>query len=256
MNEEQAIRANESQPRILIIDDEESVRMSLATILKKSGYDVFISSNGEEGIRHVEKYNFDLVITDLKMHGMDGIKVLEQVKAISPDTLVIIITGYASLESAVAAIRKGASDYLVKPFQIDVLKLVVKRSVEIKNLTEKNKALLLNLQEKNEELAQKNEELRATQEKLLEAERITAISETIAALHHEVNNPLMAMLGKVQLLRDSMDTSDSRLSNDLEIMEKLTLRVASIIEKMKHLTRPISKKYVEKIAMLDLEESD
>jgi len=215
----------------------------------------YTSSNGTDAIKIVQKRKIDLVITDLKMQGMDGIGVLEEVKKIRPETLVVIITAFASLESAIASIRKGAFDYLVKPFQVDALKLVVRRSLEMKRLTESNTNLLKNMKKKNAELKKRNIELCNMQEKLLEAERLSAITETIVALHHEINNPLTVILGKVQILHDRYCETDVLLGGDLKILENLTLKVAAIIDKLKSVSRPIRTKYIDQVSMLDIKES-
>lgn len=241
--------------KILVVDDEDSVRESLSKILQRSGYAVEKSSNGSNAIKLVKKENFDLVITDLKMQGLDGINVLEKVKKIKPETLVIIITGYASLETAIASIRKGAFDYLVKPFQVEALKLIVNRSIEMKRLAEKNVNLLNELKTKNKQLNQTNRELKKTQKKLLEAERLAAITETIAALHHEIKNPLTAMLAKIQLLVDRYEETDTAYVSELKFLEDLTFKLTSIIDKLKVITRPCSKDYVEKVSMLDIDQS-
>jgi len=245
----------ELKGKILVIDDEDSVRESLATILKQMGYHVETRGDGKSAIRLFKQEKFDLVITDLKMAGLSGIEVLEKVKMLQPEILVIIMTGFASLESAIASIRKGAFDYLVKPFQVDALKLVVKRSMEMKRLAENNVMLLGDLKAKNEELARANIEIKRAQKKLVEAERLGAITETVAALHHEINNPLMAMLVKVQVMEDRIRESDSHIGQDLKLLEELILRVASIIEKLRKITKPCTKDYVEEVHMLDIDQS-
>ena len=125
----------------------------------------------------------------------------------------------------------------------------------MKRLTEKNITLLNDLQKKNDQLAKANRELKKTQKRLLMAERMAAISETVAAIHHEINNPLMAMLIKIQLLNDRYGKVDTAFAQDLKILENLTLKVASIIEKLKKITRPISKDYVKEVSMLDIDQS-
>lgn len=242
--------------KILIVDDEESVRISLGRILEKNGYSVMICSNGKEAVDLIRGISFDLVITDVKMQGYDGLRVLDEVKKSKPDTLVILMTGYASLESAIAAIRKGAYDYLVKPFQIETLMLVVKRSIDMKRLAENNKRLLDDLRKMNTDLEHANQELRKTQQKVLETERLAAISETIATLHHEINNPLMVMLVKIQLLHDRYHNSNEQLSQDLKTLSDLTLKVASILDKLKSISRPIMRDYLSEIKMLDIDHSD
>jgi len=119
---------------IMVVDDEEIVRESLFHWFKKYGYVVETASSGFEALDKLEKYPFQLLFVDIKMPGMDGIELLEKVKAEYPDTIVIIITAYGSIESAVKAMRIGASDYLLKPFKPDQLALVMERASHQKRL--------------------------------------------------------------------------------------------------------------------------
>jgi DNA-binding NtrC family response regulator len=112
---------------VMIVDDEAIVRESLFHWFKKYGHVVETASSGFEALEKLEKYPFQLLFVDIKMPGMDGIELLEKVKTDYPDTLVIIITAYGSIESAVSAMRIGATDYLLKPFKPDQLSLVMER---------------------------------------------------------------------------------------------------------------------------------
>jgi len=104
-----------NQPKILVVDDEEITRLSLAEILSLEGYQVASARNGEEALRKLEKETFDLVLADLVMKQVDGLQVMEAVKKLSPETVVIMLTAYGTLESAIQAMRRGAYDYLIKP---------------------------------------------------------------------------------------------------------------------------------------------
>ena len=112
---------------IMVVDDEAIVRESLFHWFKKYGHVVDTASSGFEALEKLEKYPFQLLFVDIKMPGMDGIELLEKVKTEYPDTLVIIITAYGSIESAVKAMRIGATDYLLKPFKPDQISLVMER---------------------------------------------------------------------------------------------------------------------------------
>lgn len=101
--------------RILICDDEEGVRESLNLILEKD-YDISFATNGQEAVDHIKKSHTDLVILDIKMPRMNGIETLKQIKRAKPDIKVIIATGYKSVETASEAVKAGATDYIVKPF--------------------------------------------------------------------------------------------------------------------------------------------
>ena len=123
---------------ILIVDDEQSMRDFLAIMLRKEGYAVVTVEDGNEAVKAVEEDIYDLVITDIKMPGMDGLQVLSSVKRVSPTTLVIVITAYSSTEDAVLAMKQGALDYITKPFDIEKIKLVIKNALDRKKLHEEH----------------------------------------------------------------------------------------------------------------------
>jgi two-component system, NtrC family, response regulator PilR len=127
--------------KILVADDEQSMREFLDIMLKKEGYRVFLASNGEEVMKWAEKEIFDLILMDIRMPRMDGITVLKKVKASSPETIVIMITAYASADTAIQAMREGAYDYITKPFKVDEIKLVIRNALEKKNLQKENTLL-------------------------------------------------------------------------------------------------------------------
>jgi two-component system response regulator PilR (NtrC family) len=124
--------------KILIVDDERSMRDVLSIMLKRVGYGVTVASDGEEAIAHIDKELFDLVITDLKMPKAGGLEVLKAVKESSPESVVLIITAYASTESAVEAMKLGAYDYLTKPFQVDEVQLIIRNALEKRRLSTEN----------------------------------------------------------------------------------------------------------------------
>jgi DNA-binding NtrC family response regulator len=129
------------KPKILIVDDEPDICRALEILLKRGGYAVNSVNSGEEAIEKFKDESFDAVITDLKMGRVDGMAVLEKAKEISPDTAVIMITAFASIESAVEAMKKGAADYIVKPFLNEEIKLTIKKSLEQKKIIAENIAL-------------------------------------------------------------------------------------------------------------------
>ncbi|HZS11744.1 MAG TPA: sigma-54 dependent transcriptional regulator [Nitrospirales bacterium] len=124
--------------KILIVDDEHSMRDVLSIMLKRAGYGVITAADGEEAIAQIGKEIFDLVITDLKMPKAGGMEVLKTVKEVSPDTVVLVITAFASTDSAVEAMKRGAYDYLTKPFQIDEVQLIIRNALERRRLTTEN----------------------------------------------------------------------------------------------------------------------
>lgn len=124
--------------KILIVDDERSMREVLSIMLKRAGYAITAAASGEEAIEHIKTEIFDLVITDLKMPKVSGLEVLKAVKEVSPETVVLLITAFASAESAVEAMKLGAYDYLSKPFQMDEVQLIIRNALEKRRLSTEN----------------------------------------------------------------------------------------------------------------------
>jgi two-component system response regulator PilR (NtrC family) len=134
--------------KILVVDDERPIRESLQMILNEEGYQAEVAANGKEALDILEESNFSLVITDLKMPEMGGMELLSQARKKWPETMFIIITAYASIETAIIALRKGAYDYLIKPLDFDDLLMRVKRMMEHRELVLENQYLRGQLEEK------------------------------------------------------------------------------------------------------------
>lgn len=132
--------------KILVVDDEEIIRQSLSFVLQKEGYEVDEAENGKAAYDKILENSFDVVITDLEMPGMKGIQLVEEIQKLNIQTAVIIITAYGSLETAIAALRNGASDYILKPIEFDEILIKVKKLLEIKNLILENKILRKEIQ--------------------------------------------------------------------------------------------------------------
>jgi two-component system response regulator PilR (NtrC family) len=127
--------------KILVADDEQSMREFLDIMLKKEGYKVSLASNGEEVVKLVENDLFDLILLDIRMPKLDGLTALKKIKANSPETIVIMITAYASADTAIKAMKEGAYDYITKPFKVEEIKLIIKNALEKKNLQKENTLL-------------------------------------------------------------------------------------------------------------------
>ncbi|MFW6052963.1 MAG: ATP-binding protein [Desulfosalsimonas sp.] len=139
------------QPRALVIDDEERIRDACNRMLTEDGFEVACAQNGEDGLQMIEETHFDIILLDLMMPGLSGFDVLSRVKSLHPETVVIVITGYATIEHSIEAMKKGAFDFLTKPFSPQDLRLVVSKAIEfIRTLqdiaTEKSRMrMLINL---------------------------------------------------------------------------------------------------------------
>ncbi len=130
---------------ILVIDDEKIALRNLQHILKKEGYEVVATQSGSRALNYLEERSFDVVLTDLKMPKVDGMAILELSKRLHPDTEVIMITGYATVDSAVQAMKSGAYSYIAKPYKIDEVRKVVAEALEKRRLKEENRLLRENL---------------------------------------------------------------------------------------------------------------
>ena len=149
--------STEETIRVLIAEDDDSLREILEDLLTQPGRILRSVKNGEEAIRLLRETEVDLVLTDLMMPGADGIQILKEVKRLHPEGMVIIMTGYASLDSAIEAIRGGAYDYIRKPFKLDEMEIVIHNACEKISLRRENQALLQRLKEAMGEVNQLKE---------------------------------------------------------------------------------------------------
>src|SRR6476661_861821 len=138
---------------VLVIDDEEIMREILETLLSREGYEVRLASSGAEGLEFARALPFDAAIVDIMMPGLDGIATLDELKRIDEDLAVIIITAYASVENAIAAMKAGAFDYITKPFKNDEALAVVRNAMERRRLVHENRNLRQNIQERYHKFA-------------------------------------------------------------------------------------------------------
>ena len=143
-----------AQPKLLVVDDEQFVRELLEDFFGKMDFTVVTAANGTEGIAACRKERFDAALVDLKMPGQGGIAVLEEVSQIDPALPVIMMTGYPTIDSSIEAIRRGAYDYIIKPFKLQELKELIDRAIrdqslsrEIESLRERVTAIEATLQD-------------------------------------------------------------------------------------------------------------
>lgn len=179
--------------KILVIDDEKRMCDSIKVLLSNIGYDVDIAENGKVGIDKLKAGQYDLVITDLMMPELDGFAVMKYIKENCPGTLVIVITGYASVESAVRAIRSGAYDYILKPFDFEIIKISVERAWDKLKL----------------------------EKELEQTRKLAQVAERAISLNKEINDPLAVASGFAQLLQMRFeDSSDKTLKRQISSIVK------------------------------------
>ncbi|MDD5687874.1 MAG: response regulator [Elusimicrobia bacterium] len=199
----------ENKPTILIIDDEQGLRDMLSFALQKEGYIVLTAENGMEGLKKVTEQKIDMVITDIKMPEMDGITVLGKIKEIKPDIEVIVATGYGTMETAIEALRKGAYDFINKPFNLDELSALLSKAYETKQL----KSKLVSLEE---------------------LDRLK--DEFFSMVTHDLRTPLMAISGTLELiLSDEQVSDETKLDFQSERNKKLLLIIHRNTERIRAL---------------------
>ncbi|MBN1875140.1 MAG: response regulator transcription factor [Anaerolineae bacterium] len=143
----------DNEIRILVVDDETAERITLGEVLRLEGYRVKLAGSGEEALNMVQKEPpFELAILDLRLPGVDGLQVLEGIHRASPETVVILITGYGTMETAIQALRKGAYDFLLKPCPVDEVLVAVRRALSEVKAGKQRRALVSQLQRTLQEL--------------------------------------------------------------------------------------------------------
>ncbi len=226
----------EKTPFILVVDDEESMRDSCYKILKKDGFLADTARDGSIGLEKIEKNKPDLVLIDLKMPGISGMEVLEKIKEIDPNIIPVVITGYSTVESAVEAMKKGAYDFLPKPFTPEELRIIISRGLERRKLILETEFL-------------------RKEKKLIEENFITMVT-------HQLRSPLVAiqqffevilggMVGEVQekqkeMITRSRDRMDGLLKLIDDWLDVARLSGGQIVDKLKRLSlKKIIKKLIE-----------
>jgi signal transduction histidine kinase len=224
--------------RLLVVDDEENLRITTAAILEQEGYHVETASSGNEAVSLLENGEFDLVLTDLHMEGGDGLSVLAETRRRAPLTISVVLTGFASVESAIAALQQGAYDYLVKPCDIDEMKHTIKRGVEHRRLMLAEQEARFNLEQLNRDLEHRVEErtaeLSLLNEDLEEANRAKDIF--LATLSHELRTPLTPVLGWISLLRNGNLDSDG-IEQALDAIERNARLQSRLIDDLLDISR-------------------
>jgi signal transduction histidine kinase len=209
------------EARLLVVDDEESLRITTAAIFEKEGYIVDTAASGDEAIDLLSKSDYDLVLTDLHMEGGDGLSVLNRIRQQAPLTISVVLTGFASVESAIAALQEGAYDYLIKPCDIETMKHTIRRGVEHRRLMLAEQKARSDLQQLNLDLEQRIEqrtaELKRLNAELADANRAKDVF--LATLSHELRTPLTPVVGWIKLLR-SGTLDEKSVSQALDAIER------------------------------------
>ncbi|MDZ7290248.1 MAG: hybrid sensor histidine kinase/response regulator [candidate division KSB1 bacterium] len=228
-----------ARPFVLVIDDEEAMRDSCRQILAKEGYVTDDAENGLVGLRKIEELKPDLVIIDLKMPGLNGLEVLDKIQGIDTSIIPIVITGYATVESAVDAMKRGAYDFLPKPFTPEELRIIIRRGLEKRKLLREAESL-------------------RREKQLMEENFITMVS-------HQLRSPLVAVLQYFETIlagaageipekpKGMIARAGNRLQGLLQLindwLDMARISSGQIVEKL----RPVSLRKILKKLMDDLQ---
>jgi signal transduction histidine kinase len=205
---------------ILVIDDDARLCATVGDVLQHRGHRVQTAHKGQEALAHLLRQPVDLAIVDFKLPDVSGVDLLKRIKSTSPETAVILISGHASLSSALEAINREASSYLVKPLDIEQLVGTVDRALakqcSVRGLRESER---------------RYQALKASQERLVEAERLQALGALTSAVTNYVNNVLQALLGRVQLVLQKLD--QPAMIQDLEVSARTILEAGQVLRRLR-----------------------
>jgi signal transduction histidine kinase len=209
----------DTKGNILVVDDEEVVRNICRRSLEKIGYTVFNVENGVQALERLQKGECELVFSDIKMPIINGIELLESIKRDFPHVEVVIMTGYATIESAIVAMKKGAYDFILKPIQPEQIRIVADKCFEKIHLGEENKAL------------------RIANQKLLELQEMK--NKFIAITSHELRTPVCHLKGYLGILNDEIYTqlSDQEKLQCMQVIFNSVDELEAIVRDMHTLTQ-------------------
>jgi two-component system sensor histidine kinase/response regulator len=211
----------ESKGRILVIDDEPGIRLGCQRALRSEGYRVDTAADGEEGLQALASSEYDLVLLDMMMPGIGGLEMLERIRELDPNLVCVVITGYATVELAVEAIKRGAYDFIAKPFDSDTLLLTVDQGMERRTLS---------LQ--SQRLSQLEAEAEALAREKAQLERLDKIKSTFTlTVAHELRAPVAAIQSYLRLILDGyiapgdqrhyLERAERRAEAQLELINDL-----------------------------------
>ena len=204
--------------KILLIEDEYLVRESYVEMLHFLNYNVETADNGVQGVEKVKNGDFDIVITDLNMPVMDGMATLRQIKKDKPEVEVIVVTGFATIENAISAMKNGAFDYITKPVSLEHVRLVLNRCVQ-------------QIRSKRE-----NKELRDINTRLRELNELK--NKFITITNHELRTPLAVIKGYIDLLELSIEREeDSEISEYFSILDSTVKEMVEMVDNMHDLSK-------------------
>jgi len=210
--------------KIVLIDDEPDIRDVMSVILKDAGYVVFTAPDGETGLQLCESESPQIVITDIRMPGMNGLEVLEALKKKSPDTEVIVVTAFGEMDTAIRALQLDASDFVTKPINDEAIRMALKRAKERYRSGKKLADYTAMLEKENADMAM-----------ILHQDKMMSLGRLAASVVHEINNPLSGILNYLRLMMRILKQKDmtselrQKFQRYLELVENETSRCSQIV---------------------------
>ena len=225
-----------TRPKLLIVDDEAAQMRAMCDTLDHEGYSVTGSTSAQQALQLMREERFDLVITDLTMPGMDGIAFLEAAREMDEQLIGIVMTGHGSIDTAVAAMKAGAFDYILKPFTLRLIRPVLDRALNVRKLVSEN----TQLRQAEEVVRRVNERLEAMVEE--RTQQLTDANRELEAFAHSISHDLRAPLRAINnfthlLAEDTKDQLAPRAKDYLERVLSAAGRMEELIEDLMRLSR-------------------
>jgi DNA-binding response OmpR family regulator len=236
-----------SSVRILVVDDISDNIELMRYHLEPAGYSVHAARNSREALAALRREDFDLVLLDIMMPGIDGIQLCRILKTheLTRELPIMMVTAVTQVQDKIRGLEAGADDYITKPFSGAELLARVKSMLRIKALQDEMKLA-------NDKLRETLQELQSAQSQTVKTEKLAAIQATVASINHEINNPLCAISLDVQMLQLELSDTDDRILNKLRRIEENVKRIHTVTQRLAELKDPSSKEYLPGQEMLDL----
>lgn len=188
--------------KILVIDDDESVRFSLVGILEEEGYSLDEAATGEDGLELIRQNDYDILFSDIRLPGISGVEVLQRTRELKPDIDVVMLTAYASVDVAVNSLNLGSYAFVQKPYEMTQILALIERIAEKRRLQQENRDMVERLRETVSELNDANRQLIDKNKKLKEMDRMK--SQFLSSMSHELRTPLNSIIGFADAMADGL----------------------------------------------------
>ncbi len=219
------------QETVLLVDDEEGIRRVLSVVIKDAGFRVLTAASGAEALDILTDNDVELVVSDIKMPGMDGLELLQKIKRNWPDSEVIMITGHGDIGSAIESLRRGAADFITKPFHDDALEISLERALQKIHIRDQLREYTENLEHL---VLEKSKEL-------VEAERMAAVGQTVASMSHAIKNVAGGLEGGMFVLEKGLELENQEyLRQGWEMIRRDVERVKNLSMNLLDYAKPVT----------------